>query len=874
MTSGARNEATPVMRQFLAAKQAYPHALLFFRMGDFYELFYDDAVIASKALELTLTSRNKGAADEIPMAGVPHHAASGYIQRLLEQGFTVAICEQMADPSKVKGIVPREVVRVVTPSFVYDDAGIRARENSFLVAVAKGENAYGVAALDLSTGELIACEAPDELTAISEVVRLEPRELLVSQEEAAIAERAKLLRSRISVRMAEGGEADAMAALEQTLGKGEAEKSCPSAIARLAAARSILLARACEPGKELPVPRLVPYALGDVLALDEATQRHLELVATLDGENRGALLTQIDETCTAAGARLLRRRLLAPLALLGEIKKRHDAVELFVTQPGLRTELRSRFSKVGDLERLAVKLFVGRASPRDLSALRASLHELPEIADALAKCPDKTAKETLTGNAKGKWIDVCADARDLVTAALVDDPPVRASDGQVIREGFDRELDEARDLTRNGQELILALETRLRESSKIPSLKLKSTRVFGWYIEVSKSYVERAPKEWRRKQTIATGERFTSDELDELADKLAHAEDRFRERETHLFGTLVRDLAKSVARFRAVAATIAEWDVASALAEVAHRHDYVRPQLNDSCELVIEQGRHPTVERLSAAGRFVPNDLCLNASQDVENKSGPGRLWFITGPNMAGKSTLMRQAALIVILAQMGSFVPAKSATIGLVDRVLTRVGASDNLAMGESTFMVEMKETANVLRLATRRSLVVLDEIGRGTSTFDGLAIAWAVAEHLHDAVKCRALFATHYHELTELALSKDGCRNYSVSAREHEGDLVFFHKLQEGAASRSYGVACARLAGVPEIVVARAKTILDSLEQGDFLSKDEKGAKRPQLDLFQPAKEHPATAFLRALDTDRVTPLEALTLLAKLKSMTEEKG
>ncbi len=870
MTSGARNEATPVMKQFLAAKDAYPNALMFFRMGDFYELFYDDAVVASKALELTLTSRNKGAADEIPMAGVPHHAASGYIQRLLDQGFSVAICEQMADPSKVKGIVPREVVRVVTPSFVYDDSGIRARENSFLVAVAKGETGYGVAALDLSTGELIACETPDEMAAVSEVARLEPRELLVGDAEGAVAERVKALRPRLSVRVRPSDDAAAINALEGTLGKGEAEKSCASHIARVAAARSILLARECEPGRALPVTRLVRYELGDVLVIDEATQRHLELVTTLDGENRGALLTQIDETRTAAGARLLRRRLLAPLALLGEIKKRHDAVELFVTQPGLRNELRERFNVIGDLERLAVKLFVGRASPRDLGALRASLLELPSIAKALTKCPDRSAKDTLTGSAKGVWIDVCDEAHDLIVRALAEDPPVRASDGNVIREGFDAELDEARNLTRNGQELILKLETRLREGSKIPSLKLKSTRVFGWYIEVSKSYVERAPKEWRRKQTIATGERFTCPELDDLAEKLAHAEEKFREREAVLFQQLVRDLGTFTSRFRSVASRLAEWDVASSLAELAHRHNFARPVLDESYDLDIVDGRHPTVERLSAAGRFVPNDVHLDASQE-NDPAGPGRLWFITGPNMAGKSTLMRQAALIVILAQMGSFVPAKRATIGLVDRVLTRVGASDNLAMGESTFMVEMKETANVLRLASRRSLVILDEIGRGTSTFDGLAIAWAVAEHLHDSVKCRALFATHYHELTELAMTAPGCRNHSVSAREHQGDLVFFHKLQEGAASRSYGVACARLAGVPEMVVARAKTILDSLERGEFLSV-EVSSPKPQLDLFVPAKEHPAVALLRAVDTDRVTPLEALTLLAKLKSMSDD--
>jgi DNA mismatch repair protein MutS len=848
-------------------------------MGDFYELFFEDAVTAARALDLTLTARNKGSDDEIPMAGVPHHAASAYVQRLLEQGFKVAICEQMADPSKVKGLVPREVVRVVSPGIAYDDAGIDARQNHYLVAVERGAT-FGIAALDLSTGELRACEAPDPPSALAELVRLDPRELLVGPGGDDLSKELAATRTRAAVRaLTEALDlAAADAVLDSQLGAGEASASCPSPVARRAAARCVAAARAAEAGRPLPIARLAFYELGETLVLDEATQSHLELVRSVDGAERGSLLHQIDATCTAPGARLLRRRLLAPLTRVADVRRRHDAVALFVGQPGVRAELRDRLSAVGDVERLAVKLALDRAAPRDLLALRRSLQTLPGVIETLASCPDPDARESLGVPAGAPWIDACDELRELLGRAVSDDPPLRATEGGVIRDGFDPALDEARDLQRSGQRVIVELETRLRESSGIPSLKLRYTRVFGWYIEVTRTHVAKAPAAWRRKQTVASGERFTCDELDALADKLAHAEERAAAREADLFTGLVRDLARHAERLRAVAARLATWDVAAALAEVAHRDDWARPEIDDSLELVLEDARHPVVEKLAAAGRFVPNDVSLGAGE------GRPRLWLVTGPNMAGKSTLMRQTALAVILAQMGSFVPARRAAIGVVDRVLTRVGASDNLSRGESTFMVEMKETANVLRRATRRSLVVLDEIGRGTSTYDGLAIAWAVAEHLHDAIACRAMFATHYHELTDLASTRaPTCENWSVSAREHDGDLVFFHKLQAGAASRSYGVACARLAGVPEPVLARARALLGELERGAALPSGTHAslrartkAARPQLGLFEApvaaaAEPHAALETLRAVDVDRLTPLEALQLVASLKKMAQ---
>jgi DNA mismatch repair protein MutS len=886
MSKGQASQ-TPVMRQYLSAKAAHADALLFFRMGDFYELFFDDAVVAARALDLTLTARNKGSEDEVPMAGVPHHAASGYVQRLLEQGFKVAICEQMADPSKVKGIVPREVVRVATPGIAFDDAGIDARANHYLAAVerAEGGGPFGVAALDLSTGEFVACEAPDAVAAMSELARLDPREVLAGPGCAEVTQALATVRARVVVRASTDalGDARAEEVLDAQLGAGEARASSASAAARRAAARCIAMARACEAGRVLPVARLVHYALGDALALDEVTQTHLELVRSSDGGERGSLLAEIDATRTAPGARLLRRRLLAPLANVAEIRRRHDTVDLFVRHAGVRRDVRDGLRDVSDVERLAIKLSMDRSAPRDLVALRRSLGALPTLAAALSRCPEPGAREALGIAPGGPWVDACDDLFDLLTRAVADEPPARASDGGVVRDDFDPSLDEARTLMRGGQRLIVELEARLREASGIAGLKLRYTRVFGWYIEVTKAHVAKAPASWRRKQTVATGERFSCEELDVLADKLAHAEERASAREAEILASLVRQLGEQQERLRALSSRLAEWDVAAALAEVAHRDDWVRPTIDDSLELSLDDARHPVVEKLAAAGRFVPNDVALGAAT-AEGSGTRARLWLVTGPNMAGKSTLMRQTALAVILGQMGAFVPAKRARIGVVDRVLTRVGASDNLSRGESTFMVEMKETANVLRRATRRSLVILDEIGRGTSTYDGLAIAWAVAEYLHDSVACRAMFATHYHELTDLAATRGAtCENWSVSAREHEGDVVFLHKLQRGAASRSYGVACARLAGLPEPVLARARAILSELERGAALPgggasslRARAAGGRPQLDLFgaPPAKAEPNPALetLRAVDVDRLTPLEALQLVATLKRMSNE--
>jgi DNA mismatch repair protein MutS len=849
------------MQQHAAAKRAFPDAIVFFRLGDFYEMFGDDAVRVAPLLDLTLTSRNRGKPDEIPMAGVPHHAAQGYVAKLLAAGYKVALCEQLADPSKTKGIVPREVVRVLTPGLVTDRDQLDASTNNFLGAVHVGSAGSGLSLLDVSTGELFGATLSDATALLAELSRAFVRELLVGFEPRLDAEiRDGVLGALRALGIAAVREDPAIDEAEAVTALGALAPDAASmgAPTRLALGRALRFARACSPGLELPVRRIARWDPQSTLVIDRTAQAHLELVESPGGRS-ATLLGVLDLTTTPVGARLLRRRLLAPLADVARIRRRLDQVELFVQNPRLREELRTEFGGVGDLERLATRAALGEASPRELGALRDGLGAAARALDLGESIAEAALREVLDLGAEAA--DRVADVAVALERALVERPPQQPKDGAVFKSGFDAELDELSSLEKSGAERMVELEARLRTETSIPSLKLRFTRVFGWYIEVTRTHAARVPETFRRKQTVATGERYTTPELDELADRILHAEERRRERELELFRALVRLAGAASERVLALGRLIARWDVAAALAEVAHRHDYARPTVDASDALLIRDGRHPVVERLAARGRFVPNDATL--SLDAE------RLWLVTGPNMAGKSTFLRQVALTVILSQMGSYVPAKSARIGLCDRVLSRVGASDNVSRGESTFMVEMRETAEILRSATRRSLVILDEIGRGTSTFDGLAIAWAVAEHLDGAIGCRALFATHYHELTELAVGSRHVANVSVSARELSEDVVFLYRLERGAASRSYGVAVAKLAGLPESVLARARAILGRLEQGA-----EKPARAPeaQLGLFGGARAEPASnevlETLRAVDPDRLTGLEALALVARLKS------
>ncbi len=858
---------TPVMLQHAAAKRAYPTAIVFFRMGDFYEMFGEDAVLGSKLLELTLTARNRGKPDEIPMAGVPHHAAHGYISRLLELGQQVAICEQMGDPSKIKGLVPREVVRVITPGLVTDSDQLPGNANNFLCAIEVTATAVGVAFYDLSTGELQAGSLPDVARVLGELSRAAPREVLVGAAEGAAEACASALAAARSLPRVAVREDDALSPSEESaaLREVEADAAGLAPEVRRAVARALRFAQVCLPRGRLPVRRIARFEPSSTLLIERVAQLHLELTESVSGNKQATLLGAIDATCSPGGARLLRRRLLAPLTDVARIRRRHDQVELFVVHARLRESLRAALDNLGDLERLSVRASLGEATPRDLGGLRDGLLAAASAVAVLSELRDAELCEVLGLSAEP--IDTVPELARELGAALVERPSPLGKQGEIFRPEFDAELCELDGLRRTGTERMVELEGRLRESTGITNLRIRFTRVFGWYIEVSRGKSGSVPAEFRRKQTVATGERYSLPEVDELADKISHAEERHRERELALLAELVQLAGKAAPRIAQLSERLSSWDVAAALADIAHRHDYVRPKVDDSDLLSLRDARHPVVERISARGKFVPNDVELDLSGE--------RLWLVTGPNMAGKSTLLRQVALCAILAQMGSFVPARAARIGVVDRVLSRVGASDNLSAGDSTFMVEMRETAEILRSATRRSLVILDEIGRGTSTFDGLSIAWAVAEYLDEVVGCRALFATHYHELVSLAEQSAHVGSYSVSAREQNDDVVFLHRLVPGAANRSYGVAVAKLAGLPEPVLARARALLVILERKDDggTERRAKAGKAPQLSLFgdrsaESRSQIELVETLRALDLDRLTGLEALSLLQRLKS------
>jgi DNA mismatch repair protein MutS len=863
MASAKSGGPTPVMQQFFRAKEQYPDALLFFRMGDFYEFFYDDAVEASRLLELTLTSRSKTEGDvPIPMAGVPHHAAPGYIARLLELGRKVAICEQMADPATVKGIVPREVVRVITPGLVLDPEVLDARAHNYLASVAYAGSRVGVATLELSTGELRACQLDDVASALTELVRLDPRELLVSAEASELGDVMRRVLPRCVLTRAPLAERTEV--LPRVLGADEARRAegAFDAAVLQAAAQALAYAEYSQPGRALGPLRLDSYSPSDQLSLDEAAVRNLELVKTLGGERRGSLLGLVDETCTAMGARALRRRLLAPLTDVAAIRRRHDAVEAFVTDRSSRKAVREALQRVSDLERLATRSAANVATPRELGGLRTGLHAIEALQTLLSQHAGELVRSVLDALSPR---DVCSDVRDLLDGCLCDEPPLVQNQGGIVRDGCDARIDELRQLTSHSKDVVLAVEEREKKRTGISSLKIRYTRVFGYYIEITRANLGSVPREYRRKQTIANGERFVTEELEELERKIESADVQLRALEQEKFEALRKRVAAEAPRLCALAAQVAELDVHASFAELAERYDYTRPRVDGGLTLRFVELRHPVVEQLAAAGSFVPNDLELDAEG--------ARLMVITGPNMAGKSTTMRQTAVAVIMAQAGGFVPAREAQIGVVDRIYTRVGASDNLAEGQSTFMVEMREAATILRGATRRSLVILDEVGRGTSTYDGLAIAWAIAEYLHDVIGCRGMFATHYHELCELASLRTGVRNFNVAAREYGDSVVFLHKLVPGGANRSYGVAVAKLAGVPEVALARARAVLAQLEAGQGPGGHGRAepARTPQLELFSARAPAPSAveATLRELDIDQLTPVQALVALSQLKAL-----
>jgi len=862
---------TPLMQQYREIKARHPGTLLFFRMGDFYEMFEDDARLAARELGLTLTARNNGGAADVPLAGVPVKAATEYLRRLIALGHRVAICEQVEDPKLAKGLVRREVIETVTPGTVLAEEWLERKRNNFLVAVDPRGGAAGLAALDLTTGELVLeTVAPEDLP--TALARYEAPEVVLPAG-APITAGGGAARSE-----REPWEFDPELAREDLartfrlasldgLGIESGDR------AALGAAGALLrYARELKPGglPHLARPRVLRR--GDVLPLDEMTRRNLELVEPLrPGAAVGGttLLEVLDRTMTPMGARLLRGWLLAPLVDPAAINARLDAVDVLVADGRGRDRVREALDGVRDLERLAGRAALGRATPRELGALRDSIHRLPDVRAALDGL-EARGRAPLLEEAADRF-DLLQDLRDELARALVERPPAQLAEGDAIRPGYDRELDELTDARDGGKRYIAGLQARERERSGIASLKVGFNKVFGYYIEVTNPHKARVPAEYERRQTLSGAERYVTPELKEYEAKVLGAEERIAAREAELVDALRRRVTDAIARVQTSARLLARLDVWSALADLAHHDGYVRPEVNEGFTIALEGSRHPVVERMMAREAFIPNDVLLDEA---------GRVMLLTGPNMAGKSTLLRQVGLCVVLAQMGGFVPARRAVLGVVDRLFTRVGASDNLVRGQSTFMVEMSETSAILHGATARSLVLLDEIGRGTSTYDGVAIAWAVTEFLHNTIGCKTIFATHYHELTQLTEELAHARNFNVAVREAGDEIVFLHRLEPGGTDRSYGIHVGQLAGLPAPVVARAWQVLQLLEAGHHVAHQP--APPPpdaaQLGLFiapgTGAAPHPLLDELDRLDVNTLSPLEALNRLAAWKKQREERA
>lgn len=864
--AAARPAATPMMQQYFDAKAACPDAVLLFRMGDFYETFHDDAKLVARVLGLALTSRDKGE-NPIPMAGFPHHQLESYLGKLIAAGHRAAICEQVEDPRQAKGLVRREVTRVVTPGTVTDDALLDPHESNFLAALVDGPQ-IGVAWVDLSTGRFLAAQFPPERLA-DELARISPVECLLADEaevpQVRFDERVVLSR-RPGWVFSHNAARDALAKHFGTHSLEGFGFEADDVQAVRAAGAVLEYLTETQKSSLGHIDRLVAYRSGTTLEIDEATRRSLEITKTLrEGRREGSLVDVLDRTTTAMGSRLMGDWVANPLTDLQAIVERLDAVGELVADLKLTEELREQLKRIYDVERLLARVTTGRASPRDLSFLGRTLRTLPALKAKL------TARSSAMLNRLEAELDLCPDIRGRLDAALEDECPLVSREGGFIRPGFSAELDALRELATGGKQWIAKYQAEEAERSGIPNLKVGFNNVFGYYLEITHAHRDKAPAHYIRKQTVKNAERYITPELKEYEEKVLTADEKAKDLEHELFLELRDLVAAGARRLRGTAQALAQIDVLTSLAELARDRGYCRPRVVEEPVLKIVDGRHPVLDQRLADGSFVPNDTLAGPDE--------GLLLLITGPNMAGKSTYIRQTALITLLAQMGSFVPAREATIGVADRIFARVGASDELARGQSTFMVEMTETARILNTATARSLVILDEIGRGTSTYDGVSLAWAVVEFLHDHLGCRTLFATHYHELTDLASSLAHVKNLNVAVREWQDDVVFLHKIIDGAADKSYGIHVARLAGVPREVLERAKQILSRLEQ-DHLDEGgksklaKKRVSRPggdlQLTLFGPA-EHPLLDKLRQLDINGLTPLAALT---QLKEWQDELG
>jgi DNA mismatch repair protein MutS len=855
--------ATPMMEQYFSIKDQYRDCILLYRMGDFYEMFGEDALVGSKVLEITLTSREKGKKERIPLCGVPWHALDSYLPKLLSKGFKVAICEQMEDPKHAKGLVDRDVVRIVTPGTVLESTVLDRGSNNYLMAIAQGERSYGLAFVDVSTGEFTLTQVEGEdadVKVLAEFAQRNPKEVLHQQGFSA-----KRIQEEFSLSGASTTAMDDIAFLKESSetllkrhfrvqsleGLGIADKS-------LAISSAGAILRYLETTQKRSLDFLSPprfISLSDKLVLDQTTLRNLEVLRNVrDGTSENALVSILDRTQTPMGSRLLKKWLMEPLMDVDSTRERLDAVEELVSETILRHELAAVLEDIRDLERLIGRVTYGSANARDMLAIKSSLQALPDVKSAL-----KGTKSRLLRSLSDKLVDV-EDLSGLLEKAIAEDPPITLKEGGLIKPGFDPALDELRRSAKEGQDWIASLEETEKKRTGIKTLRVGYNTVFGYYIEVSKSWAKQVPADYERKQTLTSGERFVTPELKEKEKTILTAQERSFELEYEAFIRVRDEVARSADRVRAVAQAVAAIDVLNSFAESAVTNRYSKPEVNDSDTITIKDGRHPVVEKV-LRGSFVPNDAYIDTNLN--------RLIILTGPNMAGKSTYLRQIADIVIMAQAGSFVPASEAKIGLVDRIFTRVGAFDDLARGQSTFMVEMTELANILNSATKRSLILLDEVGRGTSTFDGLAIAWAVSEHLYDHSKvgARTLFATHYHQLTELSESLEGVKNYSMAVKEQGSEIVFLRKVVPGKANKSYGIQVAKLAGVPGEVVSRAEQVLDGIEEENMLEVKAGKRTHTQALLLTPDRESTVEEELKKLDLAKMTPMEAYVKLSELK-------
>ena len=843
-----------MMQQYLQIKERYRDAILFFRLGDFYEMFFEDAEKAARILDIALTSRNKHEDFAVPLCGVPYHSAGPYIQKLLDAGHKVAVCEQVEDPKTAKGVVQREVIRVITPGTVTATDALDPRGNNFLAAVYEGRSNFGLALTDITTGEFRFTQLAEEQSLFDEISRIKPSEILVGERARSLTERLKKTFPSIHLTLLPDSSFSEVAACKVVTGRVPGSADWHHGVRAASAVVSYLENNAAECVKT--VHGLEPYEASNYLILDETTRINLELTHNYQGERKGALLAVIDRTLTPMGTRRLRQWLLYPLLDVPAIRERQEGIQELVDHFQMRQELTVGLRKVQDLERLGGRVVAGSALPKDLVAIHDTLRRMGGIRRELNSC-----SSTLLTSLE-KTIDELPEVVSLIERAIVDEPASSVKEGGFIRAGFDAELDELRGLRAHAKEWMTNFETAERRRTGIQSLKVRYNRVFGYYIEITRSNLKAVPADYMRKQTLANGERYITPELKEYEARILNSQELIEKLELSLLARVREQIATFYDALKETSAALALLDVLLSLAEVAQSQHFIRPRIDNGLALIIREGRHPVVEATLGRGAFVPNDSILDPSSN--------QILMLTGPNMAGKSTYMRQVALIVILAQMGSFVPANEARIGVVDRIFTRIGAADSLARGESTFMVEMRETAHILRYATQRSLILLDEVGRGTSTFDGISIAWAVAERLHDLPeRPRTLFATHYHELTDLARTKERIRNYNFSVKEWRGEIIFLRNLVEGAASHSYGIHVARLAGLPGPVIERAKEILQNLESGEAEGKragvGESGASADepvQMALFG-SMERKLREELTRLDVSHLSPIEALNLI-----------